>query len=167
MDESTWFSLATKIRLFEAAAEVLDDPVVTPQRRRAARSTSASATGLKVALRALGSPRLVYRNIVRANAKFSAIHTMELARARPRPRDGSPSPTTPATTSTRSTATTPEGLLSVVPALFGLPAARGSPTRRCAAHGDDRCVYEVRWDAAAVTPRAWCSATASLGAAAR
>jgi hypothetical protein len=34
--------------------------------------------GLKLALRALGSPRLVYQNIVRANAKFSGSHTMEL-----------------------------------------------------------------------------------------
>src|SRR5436305_1809362 len=30
-DENTWFSFATKVRLFEALAEVLDDPAATPR----------------------------------------------------------------------------------------------------------------------------------------
>ena len=36
------------------------------------------AGGLKVALRTLGSPQLVFRNIVRANARFVRSHVLEL-----------------------------------------------------------------------------------------
>ena len=42
--------------------------------------------GLKAALRALGTPGLVYRNVVRANAKFSTVQGMELVELGPRPR---------------------------------------------------------------------------------
>jgi len=76
-DENTWFSFANKVRLFEALAEVLDDPAAT----RKAGETSLDlnvAVGLKLALRALGSPKMVYQQIVRANAKFTTRHSMEL-----------------------------------------------------------------------------------------
>jgi hypothetical protein len=52
-DESTWLSFATKVALFEAAAEVLDDPVVT-------RAAGAQALDLSVADKGLlsGIPAL-------------------------------------------------------------------------------------------------------------
>jgi diguanylate cyclase (GGDEF)-like protein len=150
-DESTWFSFATKVALFEAAAEVLDDPVVT--RHAGEQSLDLSvADGLKVALRALGSPRLVYQHIVRANGKFTSIHTMELLElgrdhasiAFSDHRGGDVH---------RLDCEYNKGLLSVVPVLFGMGQARVShPT--CAAKGDERCVYQLRWDQAVVTRRA-------------
>src|SRR4051812_29743369 len=76
-DENTWFSFDTKVRLFEALAEVLGDPAAT--RKAGATSLELNvADGLKLALRALGSPRIVYQQIVRANAKFTTRHAMEL-----------------------------------------------------------------------------------------
>jgi diguanylate cyclase (GGDEF)-like protein len=151
MNESTWFSLATKIRLFQAAAKVLDDPVVTRHAGAAVLDLSVG-DGLKVALRALGSPRLVYQHIVRANGKFSAIHAMELEALG---RDEA----TIAFYDNAGYDVHPldcqynQGLLSVVPVLFGLAPAQVSHPL-CAAHGHDRCVYEIKWDQAAVTPRA-------------
>src|SRR5262249_10795736 len=59
LDERHWFSFATKVRLFEAAAAVLDDPHVTRNMGEIAIDLNVGE-GLKVTLRALGSPRLVY-----------------------------------------------------------------------------------------------------------
>src|SRR5690349_14402961 len=75
LDERSWFPFAVKIRLFEALAEVLGDPHATRHAGEAALGLNV-ATGLKVALRALGSPRLVYQQVVRANGKFSTRHEM-------------------------------------------------------------------------------------------
>ncbi len=149
-DETAWFSLTTKIAMFEALCDVLDDP-------QAVRLAGASVldlsvgNGLKLALRALGSPAVVYRNVVRANAKFSAIQSMELLNVR---RDG-------CTLAFWDNAGGPvhpldcgytQGLLSAIPPLFGLPPANVSH-RICAAEGHARCIYDVRWHAHDATPR--------------
>src|SRR5688500_9849217 len=76
-DERSWWSWDTKIALFEAAAEALGDPEVTYNAGRTALDTGVAAP-LKAALRALGSPALVYSNIVRANHKFSTASRMVL-----------------------------------------------------------------------------------------
>src|SRR2546422_4964571 len=76
-NESSWFSFNAKIQLFEAAAEVLGDPQVMRRVGESALDLSVAA-GLKAALRALGTPGLVYRNVVRANAKFNTVQGMEL-----------------------------------------------------------------------------------------
>src|SRR5687767_11416414 len=76
-DENAWFSLETKLALFEALAETLDDPEATWRAGASALELSV-ADSLKVALRALGSPRLVYQNVIRANAKFSSRHRMAM-----------------------------------------------------------------------------------------
>ena len=76
-DENMWCSYETKIKLFEALAETLDDPHAT-QSLGASALELGVADGLKTALRALGSPALVYRNIVRANAKFSCVQALDL-----------------------------------------------------------------------------------------
>ena len=74
-DESSWSTYDEKIALFEAAAEVLDDPAVarhigeTVLRLRV-------GLGLVVLLRTLGSPELVLRNISATAAKFSSCCTM-------------------------------------------------------------------------------------------
>src|SRR3954451_19908515 len=76
-DEGSWFSFEAKIRMFEAAAEVLEDPQVMRRVGESALELSVGE-GLKAALRALGTPGLVFRNVVRANAKFNAVQGMEL-----------------------------------------------------------------------------------------
>ena len=151
LDEAAWFSFATKIRLFEALCVVLDDPEAVRKAGAAALELSV-ANGLKVALRALGSPAIVYRNVVRANAKFSAIHSLELLEL-------GRSSTRVAFSDNVGYDVHPldcdytSGLLSIVPVLFGMPAARVEhPT--CAAQGHDRCVYELSWNAPGVSPRA-------------
>jgi diguanylate cyclase (GGDEF)-like protein/putative nucleotidyltransferase with HDIG domain len=143
-DENEWFSLETKIRLFEAAVEVLDDPLATRKMGAAAIELHAGA-GLKVVLRALGSPRLVYQNIVRANAKFNTAHTMELLEL-----SG-----TRAKVSFRDTIGVGvhhldceynKGLLTCIPALFGhRPATVSHPICACDGAGGDACVYDVTW----------------------
>ena len=161
-DENTWFSLATKVRLFEGLCLALDDPEAVRRAGESALDLSVGE-GLRITLRALGSPALVYRNIVRANAKFSAIHTLELLELG---RDHA----TVAFSDNVGYDVHPldcdytRGLLSVVPRLFGLPAARVAHPS-CAARGGERCVYEVHWAGRAVTPRAWIG-TGALGTAA-
>jgi diguanylate cyclase (GGDEF)-like protein len=166
-DENSWFSLETKLRLFEALAEVLDDPDAT-YRAGANVLEFNVGDGLKVALRALGSPRIVYQQVVRANAKFSSRHGMELlelepTRARVSFRDLTGGDIHPL--DCRYT----EGLLSCVPAVFGRPPARISHPV-CAAQGAECCIFDVSWQAAGVSTRshvaAGIAAAAAIGASA-
>src|SRR4051812_2026998 len=99
--------------------------------------------GVKLALRALGSPRFVYKNVVRANAKFTRSHEMELldsgaefARVRFVDLVG--------VQFSRHDCQYTEGLLSCVPALFGLPFAQVSHPA-CVGDGADACVYDLHW----------------------
>jgi hypothetical protein len=85
----------------------------------------------------------VYRNIVRAAAKFTWTHRMTslgvgdgVARIAYEDVSG--------TGYHRHDCDYNIGLLSAVPELFGLPEARVSHSE-CAVDGAPRCVYEVRW----------------------
>jgi diguanylate cyclase (GGDEF)-like protein len=142
LDENYWFSWDHKIALFEAAAATLDDPQVMIHVGQTALELNVG-DGLKLALRALGSPRLVYQNIVRANAKFTGSHTMELlevgrdhARIRYRDREGHRYHPLDCQYN--------RGLLACIPGLFGLPYAQIAHPA-CGCHGADACVYEIRW----------------------
>jgi diguanylate cyclase (GGDEF)-like protein len=143
MDEHAWISYELKIRLFETAADVLGDPDVMLRIGGAALELNTGA-GLKLALKALGSPALVYRNVVAANARFSRGHRLELLEAgrdharlrfvdlvgrRYHPLDCQYT----------------RGLLTCVPLLFGQPMAEVRHSE-CGAVGADGCVFEVRWD---------------------
>src|SRR4051812_7661282 len=142
-DENTWFSFDAKVRLFEALAAVLGDPAAT--RRAGALSLELNvADGLKLALRALGSPRLVYQQIVRANAKFTTRHAMELVElgghhARISFRDLTGGDVH------RLDCAYNVGLLSCVPALFGRAPARVTHPV-CAVDGAEKCLYDITWD---------------------
>src|SRR5205085_2059203 len=68
--ESAWFSYETKISLWQASEQVLGDPRIAEHAGASVLEFSV-APGLKRALQALGSPDLVYRNVVRANSKFN------------------------------------------------------------------------------------------------
>ena len=167
LDERTWFPFAVKIRLFEALAEVLGDPHATRHAGEAALDLDI-ATALKVALRALGSPRLVYQQVVRANGKFSTRHemqTLELGResARISFRDVHGDPVHPLDCEYNI------GLLSCVPAIFGQRPARVTHSACGAAAGGDTCVYDIAWDRQAMPLRhslaAGAAATAAIGGA--
>lgn len=160
-DEASWFSFDLKIRLFEAMADVLGDPRATRKMGEAALDLQVAA-GLKVALRALGSPRLLYKNVARANAKFSARHVLELlelgsTHARMCFRDIGGGEVHPLDCEyTR-------GLLACAPGLFGLPRARIS--HNChAREGTDSCVYDIAWEPAHTRALVACgtAATAAL-----
>src|SRR5207237_10603172 len=160
-DEGHWFSFATKIRLLQAAAEVLDDPQAARHLGECAIDLNVGEA-LKLTLRALGSPRLVYENVVRANGKFTTTARMDLL-------ESSSSHARIAYVDVTGTPFHPidcqynQGMLSCVPALFGLPLA---PVTHpiCAGDGGESCVYDVSWEAggaylrSALGPLAGCAA---------
>jgi diguanylate cyclase (GGDEF)-like protein/putative nucleotidyltransferase with HDIG domain len=155
-DENHWSSFRTKMALLEAAAEVLGDPLAARHIGQAGMNFDV-APALKISLRALGSPRLIYKNIGRTCSKFTTTHRMEALEV------GSHYARIAYTdvTGTGYRAADCElnvGFLSCCPLLFGLPLARISHPV-CARDGGDTCIYEMRWQPGASRVR-----TALLGA---
>jgi diguanylate cyclase (GGDEF)-like protein len=146
LDENYWFSYEEKIALFEAASEVLQDPNVMLHAASRALSLNVGG-GLKVALRALGSPRLVYQNIVRANAKFSGSHAMELLEVGPRHAVIRYSDLTPERRYHELDCQYNRGMLACVPELFGLGPAHVEH-QVCGCRGGPACIYGLRWESA-------------------
>lgn len=141
-DESSWFSFEEKIRLFQAAAEVTGDDRVAEHVGESVLEFSIGLA-LKRALRALGSPDFVYRNVARANSKFNWAHEMAMVVAEPGHlrlsyRDVAGVGYHPYDCQYTT------GLLRTVPQLFGYPPARVSH-QFCGAHGADHCQYDVQW----------------------
>ena len=144
LDEGRWSSYGQKIRLFEAAIEVLGDPD-TPRLVGATVLEQQTGTALRLMLRALGSPASVCRAVAKASAKFSTNYT---CRALSVSREG-------AVISNRlHEGYEPNivdclytiGLLSQIPALFGLePAA--VLHEECQVRGAEACIYTLRWHA--------------------
>ena len=141
-DEHAWFDDRVRIRLFEAASEVLDDPEAARRIGEAALDLNVGQ-GLKLALRALGSPRVLYSNAPRANTKFNLVHELKLLDLGERQARISNVPLPPAEWHPSSCQYN-VGLLSCAPCLFGEPPARVSHPL-CIGHGADVCVYEVQW----------------------
>lgn len=142
-DPTLWFDFPTKLALFEAAGAVLGQDDVAWHIGRAAIELRAVA-GLKVALRALGSPRLAYAAVPSVSERFTRAHRTELITlsdrvARFRYSDASGVGYHEA--DCRYTA----GLLSSVPTLFGALPAQGRH-RTCAVRGASECIYEVQWE---------------------
>ena len=142
-DESTWWTFVQKQALIHAAADVLDDPQVT---MRAGEYALEAGVGdaLKAALRAFGSPELVYANVARANHKFNR-HSVMKVHSRG---DGHVTVAFRHIVDVRPTRLDclfNVGVLSCGPTLFGMAPARVTHTE-CVLDGADECVYEVRWD---------------------
>src|SRR3954469_23825863 len=145
-NEDAWCSYATKIAMLEAAAEVLDDPLAARHIGEAGMDFNV-APGLKLSLRALGSLRLLYKNIPKTCSKFTSTHRMEALEvgrhhARIAYIDISGTGYHPADCQLNL------GFLSCAPIVFGLPLARISHPV-CARDGGDTCVYEIRWQSGA------------------
>jgi diguanylate cyclase (GGDEF)-like protein len=161
-DENCWFSWETKVALFEATAEVLGKPDFVHEMASMALDLNV-AGALKIALRTLGSPQFVYRNIVRANARFNGSHSMELieldaGHARIRFAEIGD-----AGRFHRLDCEYTAAMLPLVPRLFGLPPATLSHPH-CAGDGADACVYHLSWREHATTARRTLVATALAAA---
>ena len=141
-DEHQWFADQTRVCLFEAAAEVLGDPGVARRIGEAAIDLNVGQA-IKLSLRALGSPRVMYSNFGRANAKFNRVHKMEVlevgpnhARLRNTPYQGGKYAGVNCDYNI--------GLFTCAPLLFGdAPARVRHPV--CMDRGDAECIYEVEW----------------------
>ena len=142
-DQSRWWSYETRIRLFAAATSVLDEPD-TMYRVGAAALQSGLAHSLVLLLRAMGTPRQVFRQLPRAVAKFSTTSTMEVLS----------SGATSATISfrlhegyahSRLDCRYAQGLISTVPTIFGLAPAH-IVHDECESDGSPACVYRLTWE---------------------
>ncbi len=142
-DENRWFTYELKHRLFEASKKVLNDP-------RAPYHIGQKAIELRVgvpvilALKAFGSPKRVYQNVVSAAGKFTTTHNTELVEigdesAKIRFKDIRGVGIKGADRDYNT------GLLSCVPTLFGLPFAHVHQTKYVEGpYGYYE--YEVTWE---------------------
>ena len=144
LNEGRWSSYEQKIRLFEAAIKVLGDPDA-PRRIGAGVLEQQTGTAIRLMLRALGSPASVCRSVARASAKFSTNYTCQAVSVG---RDG-------AVISNRlHDGYVPNivdclytvGLLSQIPALFGLEPAEVLH-EECQVRGAPACIYTLKWRA--------------------
>ncbi|TQN41026.1 diguanylate cyclase (GGDEF)-like protein [Blastococcus colisei] len=149
-DQSLWWSYDTRIRLFAAATEVLADPGLLFKVGTAALH-SGLAHSMVILLRAMGTPRQVFRQLPRAVAKFSTTSTMEIL-------DASATSATirytlhPGYEHSRLDCIYAQGLLSTVPTIFGLSAARITHDE-CESDGHPACLYTLTWDRRIRRPR--------------
>jgi diguanylate cyclase (GGDEF)-like protein/putative nucleotidyltransferase with HDIG domain len=149
-NEHNWSSYATKIAMLEAAAVVLDDPLAARHIGEAGMDFNV-APGLILSLRALGSLRILYKNIPRTCSKFTSTHRMEAVEV------GSQHARIAYTDISGTGYHLADcelniGFLSCAPIVFGLPLARISHPV-CARDGGDTCIYEIRWQSGAARLR--------------
>ncbi|HEV7756075.1 MAG TPA: EAL domain-containing protein [Mycobacteriales bacterium] len=140
-DENTWISYDDKMRLFAAVTTVLGADA-TYQIGAAALRHSVNPS-LVLLLRALGSPRQVYRQIPRTVPKFSAAAVIEVLES------GSTHAAMryvlkPGYTPSRLDCAYTEGLLALVPEIFGLPHAEVVHDE-CQSLGAPACLFHVTW----------------------
>jgi diguanylate cyclase (GGDEF)-like protein len=146
-DPSRWWGYGTRRRLYAAATEVLDDPE-TLFKVGCAAVANGLAPSLVLVIRAVGSPRQVYRRVPQIMAKFTTTSTMEIV-------DMDATSATivyraqPGYTHSRMDCQYARGLLTTVPTIFGLPAAHIEHPQ-CGSEGHPDCTYHLSWQ-----QRAW------------
>jgi diguanylate cyclase (GGDEF)-like protein len=138
-----WIGYDTRVRLFTAATEVLGDPSTMFRVGREALAHGMNP-GLVLLVRAIGSPRQVYRQLPRAVAKFSTTSTMEILES------GAAHATIRFTlhegyVHSRLDCDYARGLIGMVPAIFGLPPA-DVLHNECESDGYPACIYHVTWE---------------------
>ena len=149
-DQSRWWSYDTRIRLFAAATDELDDPELM-FKVGAAALHSGLANSMVILLRTMGTPRQVFRQLPRAVAKFSTTSTMVVL-------DTSATSASirytlhPGYGHSRLDCIYAQGLLSTVPTIFGLSAARIEHDE-CESDGHAACVYRLSWERRSRLPR--------------
>jgi diguanylate cyclase (GGDEF)-like protein len=149
-DQSRWWSYDTRIRLFAAATDELGDPDLM-FKVGAAALHSGLANSMVILLRAMGTPRQVFRQLPRAVAKFSTTSTMVVL-------DTSATSASirytlhPGYGHSRLDCIYAQGLLSTVPTIFGLSAARIEHDE-CESDGHAACVYRLSWERRSRLPR--------------
>ncbi|MDP5181177.1 sensor domain-containing diguanylate cyclase [Blastococcus sp. BMG 814] len=142
-DQARWWSYDTRIRLFTAATEVLGDPD-TMFHVGAAAMRSGLGHSLLLVLRALGTPRQVFRQLPRAAAKFTTVSHMEI-------REITATSATVALHLADGYAHSAldcayaRGLAVMIPAIFGLPPGVLAHTE-CCVDGTGTCVYRLTWE---------------------
>ncbi|MBV8950042.1 MAG: diguanylate cyclase [Actinobacteria bacterium] len=142
-DAAQWSRYDAVVALFEAAVEVTGEEGFA---RRCGEDMVRQWESSEVAelLRSLGSPGEVLRNIALATPKFSTAWASEALEI------GDDFAVT-ATWALDRPARHPAlcsytaGLISSAPVLFGMDPATVTETS-CQGRGDDRCIYEARWD---------------------
>ncbi len=138
-----WISYDARIRLFAAATDVLCDPDTMHRVGREALANGMNP-GLVLLVRAIGSPRQVYRQLPRAVAKFSTTSTMRIVES------GASNATIDfelhdGYRHSRLDCDYARGLIGMVPVIFGLPEAKVLHNQ-CESDGHPSCVYHVTWE---------------------
>jgi diguanylate cyclase (GGDEF)-like protein len=142
-DSAHWSSYDARIRLFTAATAVLGDPAAMFQVGADALTTGLQPSVVLV-LRAMGSPQQVFRRLPNAVPKFTTTSTMEVVES------GRISATMSyrlheGYAHSRLDCQYAQGLLTIVPTVFGLPAAR-IVHDECESDGHPACLYHLTWD---------------------
>ncbi|WP_245159008.1 sensor domain-containing diguanylate cyclase [Blastococcus sp. TF02A-35] len=142
-DQARWWSYDTRIRLFTAATEVLGDPDALFHMGASA-MRSGLAHSLVLVLRALGTPRQVFRHLPRSAAKFTTVSTMRV-------HETTPTSATVSLTLAEGYEHSPldcafaRGLAITVPSIFGLPPGVVAHSE-CESGGSRTCVYRITWE---------------------
>lgn len=146
-----WIAYEESVALFEAAVRLTGDDAIA---QRVGEETVSQYAGTPVAtlLRGLGSPEAVFEQLTVAAGKFTTVTELMSTEAGPG-RAVVQARMRPGYRRDRNMCRLVSGMLSQPPVLFGLPPARVEH-RSCEDRGDERCVYEVTWDAAAAAAAA-------------
>ncbi|MHB1785742.1 MAG: EAL domain-containing protein [Acidimicrobiales bacterium] len=141
-DQTTWSSFEQATALFEAAVEISGMPDAA-RLIGADMLTQIMGSEVGALLRSLGSPGEVLRNIGASGAKFSTILVLD-----PLEISGDRAliacHTVPGVPRHKLLCDFTVGILSVVPALFGMDRALVWESE-CQARGGARCLYHVEW----------------------
>ncbi|MGY2064249.1 diguanylate cyclase domain-containing protein [Blastococcus sp. SYSU DS0619] len=149
-EQGRWWSYDARIRLFAAATEVLGHPD-TMFHIGADAMRRGGAPSLVLVLRALGSPRQVFRRLPRAAAKFTTVSTMQVLEL-------SATAATSALHLHEGYEHSPldcayaRGLAVAVPQIFALPPGVIT-SAECQVGGSRTCTYRVTWQRRSRLPR--------------
>jgi len=140
---SHWFDFQTKVELFRAASVVLGQPDVAWRIGQAAVENPAMS-GFKLALRAVGSPRLVYGTLPAAVGRVTRAHRLELLDLSDRSARFRYVDTAGVGYDSLDCEYT-AGMLSCVPTMFAQPHAHVNHST-CRVKGASECIHEVQWE---------------------
>ncbi|MGH9306006.1 MAG: GAF domain-containing protein, partial [Acidimicrobiales bacterium] len=143
LDETSWSSYLQATALLKAAVEVSGQADAA---RLIGVEMLAQTVGSEVGalLRSLGDPGEVLRNVAASGAKFSTILVIEPIEIGPE-RALIAAHSVPGIPRNRLMCDFTTGILSVVPALFGMDLAVVWESE-CQARGADRCLYHIDWN---------------------